>query len=199
MNTITLRALSAATVSALLTAAALVAVSKAQMPDQRQVMLSAIAPAEPANATPAPAIILAPAPAAAVEPAILPASVEPAPAAAAAPAHRTARADKPKPRTLQMTVTAYCPCKKCCGENAQGITASGATAKANHSRFVAADTSRLAFRTRLSIPGYDGGRPVPILDRGGAIKGNRLDVFFPTHREALRWGVRKLTVTVLED
>src|SRR3954463_12861034 len=30
----------------------------------------------------------------------------------------------PKYRTVKMLVTAYCPCTKCCGPNAQGITAS---------------------------------------------------------------------------
>src|SRR4051794_40224797 len=30
-----------------------------------------------------------------------------------------------KLRTIRMEVTAYCPCTKCCGENAQGLTASG--------------------------------------------------------------------------
>ena len=29
------------------------------------------------------------------------------------------------PRIVMMEVTAYCPCKKCCGPKAQGITASG--------------------------------------------------------------------------
>ena len=105
----------------------------------------------------------------------------------------------PIARQVRMTVTAYCPCSKCCGENAQGITASGQSVRANHSRFVAADTRILPFHTRLSIPGYDNGKLVPVLDRGGAIKGNRLDVFFPTHQQARNWGVRNLAVTVYED
>jgi hypothetical protein len=37
-----------------------------------------------------------------------------------------------------------------------------------------------------------------VLDRGGAIKGHRLDVLFPTHEQARAWGVRKLRVTVWE-
>jgi 3D (Asp-Asp-Asp) domain-containing protein len=95
------------------------------------------------------------------------------------------------PRT--MVVTAYCPCTRCCGPNACGITASGKPVTANGGRFVAADRD-LPFGTMLIIPGYNNGRPVEVLDRGGAIKGNRLDVFFPTHQEARQWGVRRLKV-----
>ena len=95
------------------------------------------------------------------------------------------------PRT--MLVTAYCPCTECCGPGARGITASGKPVTANGGRFVAADPS-LPFGTMLFIPGYNDGRPTEVLDRGGAIKGNRLDVYFPTHQQARQWGVKKLTV-----
>ncbi len=37
---------------------------------------------------------------------------------------------------------------------------------------------------------------VPVLDRGGVIKGHRLDVLFPTHEAAMQWGVRRLEVTI---
>jgi len=102
-------------------------------------------------------------------------------------------------RVVRMEVTAYCPCTKCCGPNAQGLTASGKPVSHNKGRFVAADTNVLGFGTGLSIPGYHGGKTVKVLDRGGAIKGNKLDVFFPSHERALRWGRQHLDVTVLED
>ncbi|MDB5318831.1 MAG: hypothetical protein JWN40_462 [Phycisphaerales bacterium] len=102
-----------------------------------------------------------------------------------------------KLRTIRMEVTAYCPCTKCCGENAQGLTASGHDISYNSSRFVAADTQHLPFGTKLVIPGYAGGA-VEVIDRGGAIKGHKLDVFFPTHEEALQWGRQSIDVTVLE-
>jgi 3D (Asp-Asp-Asp) domain-containing protein len=102
----------------------------------------------------------------------------------------------PHRRIVKMVVTAYCPCPKCCGENAQGITASGKLIDHNDGHFVAADNS-LAFGTRLIIPGYTKGA-VEVLDRGGAIKGNRVDVFFPTHQEALNWGRQTLQVTILD-
>ena len=93
----------------------------------------------------------------------------------------------------RMLVTAYCPCPECCGPDARGITASGRPVSANGERFVAADRD-IPFGTMLVIPGYNDGRPVEVLDRGGAIKGNRLDVYFPTHAEARRWGRQWLTV-----
>lgn len=88
------------------------------------------------------------------------------------------------------TVTAYCPCKKCCGRFADGVTASGDPVTVNGGKFVAADPS-IPLRTFVSVDGYNGGRPVPVLDRGGAIKGRRIDCFFPTHKEALEFGIRR--------
>ena len=102
------------------------------------------------------------------------------------------------PRVIVMEVTAYCACKKCCGPKAQGITASGKRVNYNGGLFVAADKEVFAFNTMLRIPGYANGRAVPVLDRGGAIKGNKLDVFFPSHTEALKWGRQRIAVTVVD-
>jgi len=102
---------------------------------------------------------------------------------------------RPTTTTRHMRVTAYCPCVKCCGRWADGITASGKPVTANGGRFVAADRS-LPFGTLVRVPGYADGEPVPVLDRGGAIRNDRLDVFFPSHDEALEWGVRWLDVQI---
>ena len=103
----------------------------------------------------------------------------------------------PTLKTVEMEVTAYCPCTKCCGPKAQGITASGKNVHYNDGKFVAAD-KKFAFGTKLIIPGYAGSKTVEVTDRGGAIKGNKLDVYFHSHTEALKWGRQKLTVTVVE-
>ncbi|MHC4172692.1 MAG: 3D domain-containing protein [Planctomycetota bacterium] len=95
---------------------------------------------------------------------------------------------------VQMRVTAYCPCPKCCGEYSDGVTACGHEIQPGDV-FVAAD-KRYPFRTEMIIPRYNDGQPVKVLDRGGAIRGNRLDVFFASHQEALEWGVRNLDVKV---
>ncbi len=126
------------------------------------------------------------------------AEVTPLPAPAAVLPVAAVVALKPQLRTIEMEVTAYCPCKKCCGPLAQGITASGKRVSYNNGKFVAADTKVLPFGKKLLIPGYASGAPVEVIDRGGAIKGNKLDVYFDSHKEALKWGRQKLTVIVVD-
>jgi 3D (Asp-Asp-Asp) domain-containing protein len=101
-------------------------------------------------------------------------------------------------RTLRLQVTAYCPCKICCGARAHGVTASGHRVNYAGGKFVAADTDLLPFGTKLSIPGYHNGRTVEVIDRGGDIKGRHIDVFFPTHKQAQEWGVQYVDVKVAE-
>lgn len=86
-------------------------------------------------------------------------------------------------------VTAYCSCIKCCGKT-NGITASGVKATANHT---VAAPSTFAFGTELVI----GGKTYTVEDRGGAIQGNRIDVYMNSHAEALAWGVRYLNVEIV--
>ena len=86
-------------------------------------------------------------------------------------------------------ITAYCPCSKCCGKTT-GRTASGT--KATAGRTVAA-SSKFAFGTKLNI----GGHIYTVEDRGGAVTGNKIDIFVNSHAEALQWGVRYLPVSVV--
>lgn len=90
------------------------------------------------------------------------------------------------------TVTAYCPCVKCCGKS-NGITASGI--KAVEGVTVAADTNILPFGTKIYIDGV-GERIVQ--DRGGAIKGNRIDLYFSDHQSALNFGRQTKEVTIMK-
>jgi 3D (Asp-Asp-Asp) domain-containing protein len=92
--------------------------------------------------------------------------------------------------TTLYKVTAYCACKKCCGKT-NGITASGT--KATAGRTIATD-GKFAFGTKLSI----NGTTYVVEDRGGAIKGNKIDMYFDSHAEALAWGVKYLPVKVVE-
>ena len=87
-------------------------------------------------------------------------------------------------------VTAYCSCAKCCGKTT-GITASGTRATAG--RTIAAP-ARFAFGTKLSL----NGKVYTVEDRGGAISGNKIDLYVSSHAEALAWGVRYLPVSVVK-
>lgn len=79
--------------------------------------------------------------------------------------------------------TGYCSCSKCCGK-ATGRTASGTKATAN--RTVAMPSS-YSFGTKIEIKGMG---TYVVEDRGGAIKGNKIDIYFNTHQEALNFGRR---------
>lgn len=111
-----------------------------------------------------------------------------------------------------METTAYCACKKCCNWKRKyglffcpavyasgprkgrrkkvGITADGSKAK---NGTIAADTRRYPFGTIMYVPGYGWGE---VHDTGAAIRGNRLDLFFSSHKKALEWGRRTLKVKV---
>ncbi|MEM7629415.1 MAG: 3D domain-containing protein [Planctomycetota bacterium] len=101
-------------------------------------------------------------------------------------------------RTIMLRVTAYSPDERSCGIFADGQTATLHSVWTNGFQLVAADTRLLPFGSLLTVPGYADDKIVPVLDRGGAIKGHRLDVLFPTHREAMKWGVRDVPVIVWE-
>ena len=99
-------------------------------------------------------------------------------------------------KTMKMVVTGYSPDARSCGKYADGRTATLHSVQTNAHRLVAADPRVLGYGSMLSIPGYDGGSVVPVLDCGSAIKGNRLDLLFPTHEQARKWGKKTVTVTV---
>jgi 3D (Asp-Asp-Asp) domain-containing protein len=87
---------------------------------------------------------------------------------------------------LRMVATAYtASCSGC-----SGITASGRPAGRG---IVAVDPHYIPLGTRLYIPGY--GHALAG-DTGGAIHGNRIDLGFDSHRDALRFGRRPIVVYV---
>lgn len=90
------------------------------------------------------------------------------------------------------TLTAYCPCVKCCGKT-DGITASGERAREGVT--IAADTSRYPIGTKIVIDG----NTYTVQDRGGAIKGDRIDVFFSSHEAALKFGKQVKEITILKE
>ncbi len=91
----------------------------------------------------------------------------------------------------EFVITYYCPESCCCGEYADGITASGTQATAG--RTIAADPDVLPMGSVVIIDGHT----YTVEDVGGAIEGNRIDIFMDSHEEALQAGVR--TVEVFEE
>lgn len=101
---------------------------------------------------------------------------------------------------IDAVATAYCPCEICCGKWAlnrpDGIvyTASGAIAEEGVT--IAADWSVYSPGTILYIEGI-GERTVQ--DRGGAISGQKIDVFFNNHEDALHFGRQEVRIKVISD
>jgi 3D (Asp-Asp-Asp) domain-containing protein len=105
-----------------------------------------------------------------------------------------------EPEWIEVEATAYCPCEKCCGKWAlnrpDGIvyTASGAIAQEGVT--IAADWSVFPVGTVVFVEGY-GTRTVQ--DKGAAVKGNAIDVYFESHEEALVFGRQKVLVYIVEE
>ena len=96
---------------------------------------------------------------------------------------------EPEPTIVSLgtyKITAYCGCAKCCGKT-DGITASGTHVTAG--RTIAAPPE-IPFGTKLMINGHI----YTVEDRGGAIKGKRIDIYFKSHEEAERFGVQYIEV-----
>ena len=98
---------------------------------------------------------------------------------------------EPSGETMVFKATAYCPCSKCCGKWAGGNTASGTTPTAG--RTIAVDTSVIPFGTKIIINGIT----YIAEDTGSLIEGNRIDIFFDSHEEALQFGVQQVEGVVV--
>jgi len=123
---------------------------------------------------------------------------------------------------LWAQVTAYCPCKICCGKTpddpAYGITSRQVNVLSgdpNDAYGIAADPRAIPYGTFVYIPGYwesiqNNKTFVPtqlpyVDDTGGAMRQSweqrgviHLDVRYRTHKAARTWGVRMMQVFVYE-
>lgn len=80
-------------------------------------------------------------------------------------------------------ITAYCPCSICCGiwsNPTNPSTASGAPAVEG---VTCAAPSNFEFGTELIVDGHT----YVVQDRGGAVQGQHLDIYFSTHEAALNF------------
>ena len=82
-------------------------------------------------------------------------------------------------------VTAYCPCAICCGPYANGITASGKTARAKHTIAVDAYNPIVPMGTKVVIEGVT----YTVEDTGDLNHyGNDFDIFYAHHEDCGQWG-----------
>lgn len=88
-----------------------------------------------------------------------------------------------------MEATGYCSCVRCCGKN-DGITASGTRASRGT---IAVDLNVIPLGTQVYIQGMGEFRAE---DVGGAIKGKKVDLWFPDHKSALEFGRKTVRVRI---
>ena len=94
-------------------------------------------------------------------------------------------------KEITVKATAYtASCKGC-----SGITKTGVNIKDNpNKKVIAVDPSVIPLGSKVYVEGFG---EATAADTGGAIKGNRIDVFIPSEEDAMDFGVQKLTVTIL--
>lgn len=95
-------------------------------------------------------------------------------------------------KEFYVTSTAYTAnCNGC-----SGITATGFNLHENpNAKVIAVDPNVIPLGSKVYVEGY--GYAIAA-DTGGAIKGNKIDVFFSTKEQAYRWGVRTVKIKVIE-
>lgn len=94
------------------------------------------------------------------------------------------------------TATAYCPCVKCCGiwsaehpsRDADYVQRTSSGTIPEEGRTIAADWSVLPEGSEVIIDGHT----YIVEDRGGAVKGNSIDIFFESHEAAVEFGVQEV-------
>jgi 3D (Asp-Asp-Asp) domain-containing protein len=104
----------------------------------------------------------------------------PATVVRAAPAAERAPVARPG-STLTVVSTAY---------SLPGRTATGLPVGIG---VVAVDPSVIPLGTRMTIPGYGEGVAA---DTGSSVQGAKIDVWVPSHEQALAWGIRTVTITI---
>ncbi|HWO95981.1 MAG TPA: LysM peptidoglycan-binding domain-containing protein [Bacillus sp. (in: firmicutes)] len=101
-------------------------------------------------------------------------------------------AEQPAGKEITMTATAYTAnCEGC-----SGITATGINLKENpDAKVISVDPSVIPLGSKVYVEGYG---YATAGDTGSAIKGNKIDIFFPSHEQAVQWGVKTVSVKVVE-
>lgn len=104
----------------------------------------------------------------------------------------------------EFKLTGYCSCKICCNgwsnnrpkdEYGNEIVYGAIGEKLKEGYSIAVDASVIPYRTEVII----NGRTYKAQDCGGAIKGNRIDVYFSDHQSAINFGVQYAEVFLISN
>lgn len=105
-----------------------------------------------------------------------------------------------EPEWIEAVATAYCPCERCCGSWAlnrpDGIVYTASGAEAVQGVTIAADWSIYPPGTVLFVEGLG---EMVVQDRGGAIQGQKIDVYFESHDDALQFGRQNVRFYIVND
>ncbi len=97
----------------------------------------------------------------------------------------------------EYTLTAYCPCARCCGKS-DGITATGTLAA--EGRTIAVDPRVIPYGAHVLLIWPDGTQRTYIAeDCGSGVTGSRIDVFFSDHETARIFGVQSAMVYLIKE
>lgn len=103
----------------------------------------------------------------------------------------------------EFRLTAYCPCEKCCGEwalkrptdeNGNQIVYGSSGEILASGQSIAVDPAVIPYGSEVEI----NGEIYVAHDCGGAIKGNKIDIYFDNHQSALNFGVQHSQVFLVE-
>ena len=106
---------------------------------------------------------------------------------------------------VEFEATAYCSCSKCCeewalnrptDENGNEIVCGAAGVKLIEGISISSDWSVLPKGAKVEIQGM--GYYI-VQDQGAAIRGNKIDVYFENHKNALEFGRKKVMLRIVEE
>jgi len=110
----------------------------------------------------------------------------------AEPASTKESASSETVKTMTVEATAY----TALDGGGSGVTAAGIDLIKNpNMKVIAVDPSIIPLGTKVYVEGY--GEAIAG-DTGGAIKGNKIDVYVKTKSEAIEWGRKKVNIKILE-
>ena len=109
-----------------------------------------------------------------------------------------------KSNAQNFELTAYCPCEICCGEyaknrpideNGKPIVYGSTGERLTSGYSIAVDPDVIPYGSEVIIDG----KLYKAQDCGGAIKGNKIDVYFDNHRDAANFGRQTKEVEIIEN